>query len=150
LGRIPDVNLGVEKDLQDCLLIAGGQQQFNCAHDVSDGGLAIALAECCMAGNVGVTVDLDEMTWDGPGTGATGRADLALFGETPTLVIVTTPFAGVGAFRALCQSRGLLCNKVGIVGGDSLNITAGGRTVTCAVSDLKKTYEAALPRVMGD
>jgi len=150
-GRIPDVNLGVEKDMQDVLLEANSQQMFKSAHDVSDGGLAVALAECCLAGKIGASVDLDLILWDGPGTGAsTGRADLALFGEAPTLVLVSTPTAGIGAFRALCQSRGLLCQQIGTVGGDSLNIKVGGQSLSLPVTELDKTYEAALPRVMGE
>jgi phosphoribosylformylglycinamidine synthase len=137
--------------MQDVLLEANSQQMFKSAHDVSDGGLAVALAECCLAGKIGASVDLDLILWDGPGTGAsTGRADLALFGEAPTLVLVSTPTAGIGAFRALCQSRGLLCQQIGTVGGDSLNIKVGGQSLSLPVTELDKTYEAALPRVMGE
>ena len=150
-GRIPDVDLDSEVRLQTVLLQGIGSIMINSAHDCSDGGLAVAAAECCMSGRIGATLDLDGLVWDGSGTGAsTGRADLVLFGEAPTLVLVSAAPQAVGPLTALSQANGVICSRLGTVGGDELVLSAGGETVRVGLAAMEETYESALPRAMGD
>ena len=103
-GRIPDVDLELEVKLQARLRAAIEARLLKSAHDCSDGGLAVALAECCVfSGSNGGALTVDPVTarpgrWLGAEVdlgSAVGRhrrrrpADLALFGEAPTRVVVT-------------------------------------------------------------
>ena len=91
-GAPPPVNLAAEKALQDLLVLAAERRLLRSAHDLSDGGLAVALAECCMGGPwspqvLGAQVDLV-----GEATALTD-AEL-LFGEDGARVIASCTAAG--------------------------------------------------------
>jgi phosphoribosylformylglycinamidine synthase len=94
------------------------------AHDVSDGGLACALAECCIEGGVGARVSI-------------GTDDVALFGEGPGGVIVAGPRQAIEAIAT--TARALI---IGEVGGDSLEIDGA---LSVPVADLREAYEGAIP-----
>ena len=88
-GRIPDVDLTAEAALQRLLQEAIAGRLLRSAHDCSDGGVAVALAESCIAGNIGAELAFHGLHWmaeDRPGEGrAAGlsrRTDIAFFGET--------------------------------------------------------------------
>ena len=91
------------------------------AHDVSEGGLACALAECCIEGGIGARVRLDE-------------GEAALFGEGPGGVVVAGPRAAVE------QLDGAIV--IGEVGGDALEIEGA---LSVPVSELRAAYEGAIP-----
>ena len=79
-GRIPDVDLDAEVALQAALRQAIAARMLRSAHDVSDGGLAVAVAESCMAGKIGARLSLDDVPWVGgrPGCAASaGGAEVA-------------------------------------------------------------------------
>jgi phosphoribosylformylglycinamidine synthase len=91
------------------------------AHDISDGGLACALAECCIEGGIGARV-------------STGGDELALFGEGPGGVIVAGPRAAVEALESAVV--------IGEVGGDALEIDG---VLSVPVAELRAAYEGAIP-----
>ncbi len=64
-GRIPDVDLAAEVALQGAVRQAIAARLLRSAHDCSDGGLAVALAESCMAGKLGATLALEGLPWVG-------------------------------------------------------------------------------------
>src|SRR5258708_699050 len=78
-GRPPAVDLEAERGLAAVLAEAGRRGLLEAAHDLSDGGLAIALAECCLAGGQGCAVQL-QRPGRLPGKGAEFTL---LFGESP-------------------------------------------------------------------
>jgi len=82
------------------------------AHDIAEGGLAIALAECCLAGGVGARVELGDLS---------GRAAEALFGEAPGGFVVS---ASADALSELERSAPV--HRLGTVGGDSLQLSMAG------------------------
>ena len=106
-GRVPDVDLELEVKLQARLRAAIEARLLKSAHDCAEGGLAVALAECCVFSGSNGGAQTAEPEAPRPGrsgrwlgadvdlgsaaavTGAAGRPDLALFGEAPTRVIVT-------------------------------------------------------------
>ena len=85
------------------------------AHDVSDGGLGCALAECCIAGGVGARIELRQSA------GAPDR-DAVLFGEGPGGFVVAGPASAIAALAAESDGAGL---PLGTVGGDALEIGSG-------------------------
>jgi phosphoribosylformylglycinamidine synthase len=94
------------------------------AHDIAEGGLAVALAECCAAGGIGARVEL----------GDTGEA--GLFGEAPGAAFVVS-----GPEEAL-RSAGM--RVIGRVGGDVLELTAGDARLKLAVGELITMRESSL------
>jgi phosphoribosylformylglycinamidine synthase len=109
----PTIDLDVERSVQGLLreLIAEGSVVS--AHDCSDGGLAVALAECCFAGGVGVDVDVDL---------AGTRADVALFGEAPSRIVISTRATEWPKIEKRARKAGVAVRALGHVGGNRLRI----------------------------
>jgi phosphoribosylformylglycinamidine synthase subunit PurL len=166
-GRIPDVDLDAEAALQGAIREAIGARLLRSAHDCSDGGMAVALAECCMAGGRGAILTLDDVPWVGGSLGCAaaagaaeahtnavgplaGRPDLALFGETPTLVVVSVAAQDSDRLEDLCEAAGVPATPLGIVGGSLLLITSAGRSLRAEVAALERVYESAIPRILGE
>ena len=91
-GR-PYIHLEVELAVQRSCRRAIRSGLLKSAHDCSDGGLAVALAECCIAGAVG---------FRGSG-GISGRWDAALFGERQSRIVVSLAPEAVDAFAGICR-----------------------------------------------
>ena len=104
------------------------------AHDVAEGGLAVALAECCLAGGLGAEIALDAET-AAELDGAAG-VETALFGEGPGGFVVS----GDGAALARLGERVAL-RRLGTVGGDSLAIEAAGvGAILASLEDLERAH----------
>jgi phosphoribosylformylglycinamidine (FGAM) synthase-like enzyme len=95
-------------------------------HDVADGGLAVALAECCIEGGLGALLTLPSSD------------EGALFGEGPGGAVIAGPPEAV---REVPGAR-----VIGEVGGDSLEIAGALRL---PVAELREAYEGAIPRAFG-
>ena len=143
-GAPPRVDLEGERALIDALLEAIQGGHVASAHDCSDGGLAVSLAECCVGdaeGRVGADVDLSP--W----------ADLPLrallFGEAQGRVVVST--AEAADVLAIARRRGVPARQVGTVRGSSsaLRLVVRGRTVVAPLARLADAYHGAIPRRMG-
>jgi phosphoribosylformylglycinamidine synthase len=163
-GRVPDVDLNLEVQLQARLRAAIEARLLKSAHDCSEGGLAVALAECCIAsGSVGGAQSADpeaprtgrDGRWLGADvdlgaaatvTGAAKRPDLALFGEAPTRVIVTVAPELLGP---LDEALGSLPHRVlGRVTGADLRCTMEGEELfTVPVGELHSAYESLPQRL---
>ncbi len=118
------------------------------AHDVAEGGLAVALAEAAIASRLGASVRLGEGGWESLGPTTTAAAspwpvddrDAALFGEAPAGFLVSGPEAGL---RALAERTPV--RLIGRVGGARLSIElAGERLVDVKVSELADAYTGGL------
>jgi len=141
-GAPPDLDLAYEKRVQKVVrdLIASGK--IKSAHDVSDGGLGVAIAECCIRGGVGARIAFG----CGPADSAT-----ALFGECSSTIIVT-----VSADECLENLIGdVQIVDIGVVRGDRLDFTiledSDTRMIDLPVSRLTEVYESAIPEmVRGD
>jgi phosphoribosylformylglycinamidine synthase len=117
-GRPPRLDLEAEKRLQAMVIEAAAAGLLRSAHDCSDGGLAVALAECAFRGEepgLGGTLDL-------PGT---LRPDVLLFSETPSRMVVTT--TDEARLRAAAHRHGVPCARMGTVGGDRLTLLSAKR-----------------------
>jgi phosphoribosylformylglycinamidine synthase len=95
------------------------------AHDVAEGGLAIALAECCLAGGLGASVALDAPD-----------ALQRLFGERPgSWFVVSAPREALDVLAARAPVQ-----VIGAVGGDALRIAVGGETLELALDELRDAH----------
>lgn len=123
---LPEVDLPTQAAALETLreLVRGGE--LITVHDVSEGGLAVALAECCLSGGVGARITL------------AGISDETLFGEAPGGVVIAGPRAVLEAVPG--------ATIVGEVGGDALEI-AGALSVP--VADLERVFEGTIPAAFG-
>ncbi len=133
---LPEIDLAAHARALDAARAAVRAGELPTAHDVSDGGLACALAECCLAGGVGARVDLRALV---ERLGEEG-ADAALFGEGPGGIVVAGPHGSVGQLVAsLAPGTGLV---IGETGGDTLAIETGSHArLEIAVAAAREAFE---------
>jgi len=147
-GSPPPVDLTAERALQEVLIAAAAARLLRSAHDLSDGGLAVALAECCMGGpwattTYGASANLSQHE---PAVSDEGY----LFGEDGARAIVSCDPENVAAIQQLAASHGIPAHYLGLVGpadGDVV-IERDGRRWHWAARDLRQTYFDAIPRRM--
>jgi phosphoribosylformylglycinamidine synthase len=143
-GLPPRVDLAAERRLQRLLEQGVAQGRILSAHDVSDGGLAVALAECSFTGPRGLRI--------GASVRLSGELPTAalLFGESTGRVVTTTSDAK--ALLALALKEGVPARVVGETGGAELRIAReGGETlVALPVAKLHEIWARALPRRLED
>ena len=119
-ARVPSLDLQRELAVQRAVLLAAEEGLLQSAHDCSDGGLAVALAECCFSslgrGPLGATVTLEgELS-----------AAASLFGETPSRVLVSFEESQRTRLERIAAQAGAPLKVIGRVGGARLRITASG------------------------
>lgn len=148
VGAPPPVDLTVERALQEILIAAATRKLVRSAHDLSDGGLAVALAECCVGGpwatqTFGAEVDLAR------------HADRVsdhgwLFGEDAGRVLLSCPPENVAALQALAADHGQSAHYLGLVGtaDGELVITRDEQRWSWASRELRRIYIEAIPRRM--
>jgi phosphoribosylformylglycinamidine synthase len=147
-GTPPRCDLAREKDLHLALraLICSGV--IKSAHDCSEGGLAVALAESCLSQQVargtprliGAQIDLTPIT-------AT-RVDALLFGESQGRIIVSVASVNAGKVLAQAKILGVSATLLGIVGGNTLDIKAAGGTLSCDLHELYDLWWNSIARAM--
>ncbi len=133
-GRPPAVDLDSERGLAAVLVEAGRRGLLDAAHDLSDGGLAIALAECCLAGGQGCTVELP------------GEAFPLLFGESAARAVVAVRPGAEAEFAGLCRDGGVPAAVLGTTGGPSLEVA--GR-FAIPLGELAAAHAGTLPALFG-
>jgi phosphoribosylformylglycinamidine synthase len=142
--RPPHIDLDAEKRLADLCVALIEARLVDTAHDVSDGGLAVALAEMCLAGSEKLGARLS--------AGVVERVDVALFGESGCRMIVAVDQKRAERLEHLAAQAGVPAEQIGVTGGDRLLIEragGGGRAplVDVEVAALFAAYERTLPRV---
>ncbi len=105
-------------------------------HDVSDGGLLVAIAEMCLAGSIGAILDQPE--GDLP-------AHAIWFGEDQGRYIVEVSPGEVDSVMTASRDAGIACRKLGTTGGNAIEISGDA---SLALADLGKTHEGWLPNYM--
>ena len=122
------------------------------AHDCSDGGLAVALAECCFSSyrreGVGATIDLSghaSLTADGLGKDRRTKLLALLFGESPSRMIVTVNAQDVNAVGRMAEEQGVPYSEIGRVGGSQLSIELEGSIIVRSdVDQLESRWRGAV------
>jgi phosphoribosylformylglycinamidine synthase len=141
-GRVAPVDLAKEDAIQKAVREVIKMGLVQSAHDCSEGGFAVALAECCFTGSTheekshGVTVDL-------PGD---GRLDGRLFGEAPSRIIVSCKPDQAAKLEETVRDLGIPVTKIGTVGGDHIKI---GEAVDVPVAKAAETFFTAIEKRMG-
>jgi phosphoribosylformylglycinamidine synthase len=133
-GHPPALRLDAERRLAGLLAAACADGLLSAAHDLSDGGLAVALAESCLRGGVGCQVRLpgDAFTW--------------LFSESAARAVVAVRPGAQAAFGELRAAHQVPGAVIGRVGGDSLVIEG---SFAIPLAELAAVHAAALPALFG-
>jgi phosphoribosylformylglycinamidine synthase len=127
--ELPPIDLAAHAAALDAVRAAVRSGVVATAHDVSEGGLACALAECAIANGIGAKADLGE--------------DLSLFGEGPGGVLLAGPREGIEDLTEALQPHGF--RVIGETGGDRVDITAGVATLSVPVADAQDAHGDSLP-----
>jgi phosphoribosylformylglycinamidine synthase subunit PurL len=137
-GEPPAIELGAEKWVIDCMVALAAEGTLHSAHDVSDGGVAVTLAESCFAGGVGASVAVPEDV----------ASEYALFGERGARVMVSVAPEKLAAVRNTARQYGVGAHEIGKVTNDNtLRIEYKGHPVVSApVPVLREAWEHALER----
>ena len=115
------------------------------AHDVGDGGIAVALAEMAIAGGRGVDAELPRGLVAGD---AALRGAAGLFGEAAHLALVAVPPAGVAAVAEICEAASVPCRSVGHVVGSRIAVRAGSLALDVAVQDARAAFERTIAEAL--
>jgi phosphoribosylformylglycinamidine synthase subunit PurL len=107
------------------------------AHDVSDGGLACAVAECAIAGRIGVRVDLDPLVEAQGGSG-----ESVLFGEGVGGFVVAGPSQALRELAADGESMGVRVLAIGEAGGDAVELLAAEAEVSLPLADAEEAWRS--------
>ncbi|MEQ1851574.1 MAG: AIR synthase-related protein, partial [Chthoniobacteraceae bacterium] len=147
IGRTPRLSFDLEKRVQAAVLGLIRDGLVKSAHDCSEGGLAVALAESCIGGKLGATVDLPS----GPALekypGHAARAAL-FFGESQSRIILgIAPENAARVLAALANAK-IPHSRLGTVGGDKLSITAHGATLAAPLAEVSDPFEHSIERAM--
>jgi phosphoribosylformylglycinamidine synthase len=133
----PGPDLERERRIQAFILACIREGLLHSAHDVSDGGFAVALAESCMLGGVGVRVGIDEIE-----TGADAvRTAAILFGESQSRFIISLPRDNLMRVNELAARHGAPFRGLGSVGGDRIIVTG---VIDLALDTATRAYDGAL------
>jgi phosphoribosylformylglycinamidine synthase len=144
-GRPPALDLGREAALQKLVIGLIRARLVESAHDCSEGGLAVALAEGAFdSGGIGVTADLASVPAEA-GFGAIA----ALFGESASRVVITTGEAQVAQVLQAAAAAGVPAAVVGRTGGDRIRLIVDGATaVDRSVVEAEQAWATAIARRM--
>jgi phosphoribosylformylglycinamidine synthase len=139
-GRVPSLDFPRERAIQEAVRSLIRSRLVKSAHDCSEGGIAVALAESCLSNReeaIGAAVNLGE-----------GRVEELLYNESQSRIIITTKSTNAGAALALLQWRGIAAGRLGTVGGDALRITAASQELAWPVGELREAWAGSIPAAM--
>jgi phosphoribosylformylglycinamidine synthase II len=137
-GSPPAIDLELERRTQECVLEAIEAGWLRSAHDLSEGGLAVGLAECAFHSGrkLGCEVEL----------GGGMRADALLFGESQSRILATSRRADAARLLALAARRGVPAKVIGRVGGPDIAVKQSGREIVrVPVAEAFHVWKDSLP-----
>ncbi|KAF0215464.1 MAG: phosphoribosylformylglycinamidine synthase, partial [bacterium] len=150
IGHPPVLNLDYEKNVQQLCLKAINKGLVSSAHDISDGGLLIALAECCLAGQInniiGATFELDLKS---PAFVDNVSLAAALFGESPSRIILSVKESKLAAIEELAKEQGVISTVIGRTGGQEFIVKFNGQdAINEHVVELSKRWQKGLETLL--
>lgn len=136
-GPLPQFDFDSEIRLQKLIGEAIQKGFLRSAHDLSEGGLAVALAESCLRGHHGAECQVENLK--------NLRCDELLFGESPSRVVVSIKPGHEKELEKLSRSENVECLKIGKVTGSHLRISVGAKTVVdCAREEMEKAWKHSI------
>ncbi len=139
----PQIDMELEKEVQQACLEAIESGIINSAHDCSEGGLAVTLCESCIANKdqmLGASISLDNNL----------RKDAILFGEAPSRIVVSVEKDDLAALENIAKKHSIPYKLLGKVGGEKLTIQCGQTTaIDLSLTILSDTWRNAIPLRLG-
>jgi phosphoribosylformylglycinamidine synthase subunit PurL len=135
-GAPPDIDLHFEVAVQKVVRRLIADSLVNVAHDTSEGGLAVALAESCIQGRVGIDADLEVLR-----SGNNGRLDQTLFGEAASRFVLEVHTERTSEVEDRLSEANIPFWKLGQTGGDRFQISG---LVDLSLSEVVQAWESAL------
>ncbi|MBP6002641.1 MAG: phosphoribosylformylglycinamidine synthase subunit PurL [Pyrinomonadaceae bacterium] len=137
-GIAPQIDLDLEIRVQNTLLALAAESLVASAHDCSDGGLAVTIAESCFSSlgrdAIGASIDLSSYGLS---------SDSLLFGESPSRIVIS--FAAENLYKVTAIAGDCPFEVIGKVGGDSLSMRVDGDVaMTTPISELEASWTGAL------
>jgi phosphoribosylformylglycinamidine synthase subunit PurL len=145
-GAVPRLDLEAEKAVQKVCLEAIQAGFVRSAHDCSDGGLAVALAESCFSSYhrdaIGARIDLSEHAI----LSGLDDATALLFAESPSRIVISLKPERVSEVREIAQRTGVACAVIGEAGGEELSLAYDGKPlIEASIVSLEEAWSNALP-----
>ncbi|HKQ07984.1 MAG TPA: phosphoribosylformylglycinamidine synthase subunit PurL [Blastocatellia bacterium] len=142
-GRVPTLDLDLERRVQRACLKVIQAGLIESAHDCADGGLSVALAECAFSSYrkpaVGFAVNLE---------GELSQAAL-LFAETPSRIVLSAPDTNVEAILEIAGEQQIAAAVIGRTGGERLRLAVNGETViNRPVAEIEAAWRDILPEAL--
>jgi len=138
-GRLAPLDLDLERTAQEACRAAIEAGLVRSAHDCSEGGLTVAVAEACVSGPATIGAEI--------GLPAAPRPDLALFGEGPSRIVVSVPADASRALEALMAEFAIPWRWIGVVGGERLDVRMGGElAVSVPVMQIAREWRNGFER----
>jgi phosphoribosylformylglycinamidine synthase len=144
-GRPPALDLKREAALQSLIVKLIRDGVVESAHDCSEGGLAIAIAECTFdTGGIGAVVNIASAGQQGAFS-----VNATLFGESPSRIVVSAPREHVDAVLAAAGVAGITAAEIGSTGGERIRFSVDGRTeIDMTVSAAEHVWATAIEKKM--
>ena len=140
-GAPPAIDLAAEKRLIECMVKLASAKAIVSAHDVSDGGLAVTLAESCF--------DSDGLSAEAEPPAAGEPAELALFGERGARVVVSLPGASLSQMEAIAAERGVRATRIGTVSRGEFRIQyKGAAVVRGTIDSFRRAWTGSLEKAV--
>ena len=130
-GRPPALDLSRERAVDRLVLMAAENGLLHSAHDCAEGGMLVALAECCLLGGIGVRCPAIRPE-------APVRMDAALFGESPSRFIVSLPSRAMPELQSLARRHHVEISLLGLAGGDTIEFEGQLRL---PLADVRQAWE---------
>jgi phosphoribosylformylglycinamidine synthase len=136
-GTPPALDLDAEADLHTLLAALAARKLLRSARDISDGGIAVALAQSCFSRGIGATIEQDPSLLIHPLWG--------IFSEPSSTVFVTTDPSNVSAVEKLADEFSFFAARIGSTGGQRLEISVyGDPFISAPLASLRKPWASAL------
>jgi phosphoribosylformylglycinamidine synthase len=133
-GRPPVLDLMRERAVQEVILAAAQNGLLQSAHDCAEGGMLIALAECCLLGGIGVRCPA--IRPEPP-----LRMDAAFFGESPSRFVVSATSRAMPALQSIARQHAVEISLLGLAGGDSLEFEGQFKL---PLTEIREAWEGAI------
>ena len=143
-GSPPKMDLEKEKKLHQFLLKAAGERLLASCHDLSEGGLAVALAECGFNPREVLAAKCAALEKIKP---ADVRTDAFLFGESQSRAVISASREKAARIAELAGEIGIACAEIGVVGKGKLQL---GKWIEVPIDDLKTIWRDSLPKKLGN
>jgi phosphoribosylformylglycinamidine synthase len=142
-GQPPPLDLDAEADLHTLLAVMAERELLSSACDVSDGGIAVALAQAAFPKGIGATVEQEQSLLAHPLFG--------LFAEPASTVLITTHPSQVSQVEELAAEYSFFAVRIGTTGGDRLEVTVYHEPfISAPLADLRKPWASALEATLHD